>query len=118
MSAKAKCDWGGCGRPGEYQIGLKIWALATPKPARTERNALKMMTSVCICEECRPRITPEDFLLPQGKERIAAGLLAAGRALPDFSSAKMVFDEIVGEPVDPTAFARAAKLTGKPVWEA
>jgi len=116
--SKAKCDWGGCGREGKWQIGLRMWSIAAPRSLRTERNALKMLVSVCICDECKPRVKVEDFLLPEGKERIAGALAKTGRAAPDFSSAEIAFEEIVGAPVDPVAVARQAKLMGKPVWEA
>lgn len=117
MSAKAKCDWGGCGRPGEYQIGLKIWALATPKPARTARNAVKMLTTVCVCRECKPNVKVSDFTLPEARTRVDNTLLRMGKAAADWGSAELVFEDVIDAPVDPEATVRAARLMGKPVWE-
>lgn len=118
MMANAKCDWGGCGRPGDYQIGLRMWALATAAGQRTNGNSLKMLTSVCVCRECRPKVKASDFTLPEMRERVNSAMMSIGRAAPDFDAAELVFDEIIDAPVDLPAEARAAKLMGKPVWEA
>lgn len=116
MSA-AKCDWGGCGRPGKFQIGLKLWALLTPGAARNDRNALKMLTSVCVCEECAPKVKPSDFLLQEGRVRIAAALAKIGKAFPDFDAAEIALEEIIDKPIDLEAEIRTANIIGKPVWE-
>lgn len=117
MTAKAKCDWGGCGRPGEYQIGLKIWALATPPAARTSRNAMKMLTSVCVCRECKPNVKVSDFTLPEMRVRVDNAMLRMGKAAADWGSAELAFEDVIDAPVDPEATVRAARLMGKPVWE-
>lgn len=114
----AKCDWGGCGNPGEFQIGLRLWAFSTPPQSRTTKNGLLMLTSVCVCRACSARVKPADFLLPEGKERIATGLLRAGKAPPDFTSAEIVLEPIVDAPIDLAAEARAARLAGGGIIEA
>jgi hypothetical protein len=94
--------WGQCGRPATAQIVLMIWSTATPRLLRNDKNCVRGLTSVTICETCKPNVKPADFLLPEGKERIATGLARAGAAPPDFTSAKLDFEEIIGEPIDPT----------------
>lgn len=96
----SKCIWGQCGREATYQIGVHVWALQTPMILRNQGNCIKMLTSVTVCEECSSKLKVADFLLPEGKERIASGLARAGRAEPDFANAKLDLVEIIDEPID------------------
>lgn len=97
-----KCSWGECGRDARWQVGFKIWALGRPK---TAQNCLRMLSSVTVCDECRPKLKVEDFLLPEGRERIGSALLSLGKAIPDFNSAVLDLQEIIDEPVDVIDFA-------------
>lgn len=118
MSARAKCSWGGCGRDARWQIGLRMWALATPTGARTSKNGITMLSGVTICEECRPKVKPSDFTLPEAREWIGGALLRMGKALPDFDAAQLTFEEIVDAPIDIEAEVRRLKMAGAKVWEA
>lgn len=118
MASQAKCDWGGCGRAGDYQIGLKVWALATPRSARTNGNAMRMLTGFCICRECRPNVKVSDFTLPETRSRVDNAMLRMGRAVADWDAAELTFEDIIDTPVDIESQIRTAKIMGKPVWEA
>jgi hypothetical protein len=106
VSAAGKCMWGGCGHDATAQICVKVWSLATPRLLRNEKNCLRMVTSVTICEECKANVKVEHFLLPEGKERIAQGLSRAGAAAPDFAHAALDFEEIIDRPLDPEEIIR------------
>lgn len=113
-----KCSWGQCGRTARWQIGLMVWALGMPAPSRTSKNCAKMLTGVTICDECRPNVKAEHFLLPEGRERIMTGFSRAGAALPDLSNAKLDFVEIVDKPIDPIEMALDAQRHGGKIYEA
>lgn len=100
MKAKPKCVWGKCGRDADCQVGIKLWALSMPRMKRNEGNCIKMIHSVLVCEECRPNVKAEHFLLPEGKERITSGLLRAGKDVPDFAAAELYFIDIIDKPID------------------
>lgn len=95
----ARCLLQGCGKPAVWQVGFKIWAAGHPRLAR---NCLQCLASIVVCDACRDRVDVKDFLLPEGKERIARALLAMGRAAPDFSTAELCFVPIVDTPIDVT----------------
>lgn len=67
---------------------------------RHDKNCLEMLTSVTVCDDCKHNVKIEDFLIPEGKERIANGLVKAGAAEPDFDNAQLRFEEIIDEPIN------------------
>lgn len=118
MTEPVKCSWGGCGRDAKWQIVIKLWSLLTAKPARTDKNCIRMLSGVTICDECRERVSAQHFLLPEGRERIAQGLYRAGRSFPDFENAEVDFEPIIDRPIDPEEIVRQAKLSGGRIIEA
>lgn len=116
--ATCKCSWGGCGRAATSQIVLKVWALATAPVRRTHKNCLRMIMSVTICDDCKPKAKAEHFLLPEGRARIAAGVEKAGFAMPDFGSAEIDFDPIIDRPTDIEQIVRDARRRGQSIFEA
>lgn len=96
-----KCAWGdNCEGTPKWQVELRLWALSMDITARTHSNCIKMLSSVVVCEECRPRMKAQDFLVPEAKERIATVVNRAGRDVPDFERAALHFVEIIDEPLD------------------
>jgi hypothetical protein len=117
MSAPVSCAWGGCGRTARWQIVIKIWALMTAPARRNDRNCCRLQFGVTVCDECKPNVKAADFLLPEGRARIATGLERAGVAMPDFNSAQVDFDEIVDKPLDIGAFVADVKRRGGTIIE-
>lgn len=55
---------------------------------RGQHAPLRMhLVGHAICAECQIGVSVQDFLLPEGRERIAEAMHAAGRARPDFDGA-------------------------------
>lgn len=116
--AACKCSWGGCGRAATSQIVLKVWALATAPARRNNKNCLRMIMSVTICDDCKPNVKVENFLLPEGRARIAAGIEKAGGAMPDFGSAELDFEPIINKPLEIEQIVSDARRRGQSVFEA
>jgi hypothetical protein len=112
------CIWGNCGKPARWQIGILIWAIGTPTGMRTKKRAAHLMWNVTCCDECRLKAKAADFLLPEGRERIATGIHRAGGAPPDFTTAQLTFDEIVDRPVDIKETIADVKRRGGTIIEA
>lgn len=91
QKTSAKCAWGQCGRDATQRIGFKLYALGFPK---IDRYSLTYWASVSVCDECKPEVKIEHFLLPEGKERIASAMLAMGRQIPDFTTGELKFQDL------------------------
>lgn len=113
-----KCMFGNHDAPARWQVQLRIWAHATAAPQRTKKNGALLVTSVCVCDECREKVKAIDFLLPEGRERIASGFSRAGAMPPDFNSAVLEFAEIIDRPRDMLKEAEQSRLLGGKVIEA
>lgn len=113
----SSCQYGHCGRPARFEITLKIWALAMPPAKRNDSNCLRMMTGLGVCEECSRGVKAQNFLLPEGRARIAAGINRAGGALPDFDRAELDLVDLVDRPTDIEQMVADAKRAGGTVIE-
>ncbi len=94
------CDRTDCKNEAEYQVGMRIWSLATDPKKYTSKNCLSALTSICVCQECQPEVKVEDFLGVDKRSEIAATIARMGRGLPNFSSAQLHFEPIIDEPQD------------------
>jgi len=113
-----KCMYGQCGRPARWQIVIKLWALLMPRSVRNEKKCVRMLSGVTVCDDCRPNVNAQNFLLPEGRARIAQGLARAGAAVPDFATAAVDFEPIIDKPVDPEQLIRDVCRRGGSVIEA
>lgn len=93
------CNIMNCGKPARWSINVLVWSVVTPWLMRTKKKALRMMIGLAVCDDCRRKVKPEDLLADHGtRSRIAAALFNAGRAAPDFKSAKVEFVRLGSQP--------------------
>jgi hypothetical protein len=87
-----KCNLEGCDRDASLQIGFKVWAYGFTKASAP----LTMLLGLACCKRCKHKVKVEHFVTEEGKAQINALVRAAGRMQPDFASAELHFDPIVG----------------------
>lgn len=88
---KVDCGTQGCEHKASRYPRICMVAIGD---RRSSNNALKMMMPLAVCPECQAKMGVENFLLPEGKRRIAAALFAVGKAPPDFDNAWLEWGRI------------------------
>ena len=61
---------------------------------RGQSAAMQMFMPLAICRDCSEKVEVQNFLLPEGRSRIAAAMLELGRARPDFDNAWLTWGAI------------------------
>lgn len=88
-----------CGKPARWQVGFRIWLMGAE---RTPEHAQPALTTLAVCDDCKPVVKPDDFFPVETQVATAHQFGAAGSpAPPDFANVELTFTELVrGTPVD------------------
>lgn len=102
---------GGCTNKGDrYPILL----LPPPRPY-SENLAARSACLVATCADCAEKVTIDNFLIEEARNKIATAFLMAGKMAPDFDRAWLewgeVGDAMWDELSDAAAHAPARKLS-------
>lgn len=81
-----KCQFNGEGECPNEGTGYPIICLPPPLP-HAASSAARSAMPLATCEACQSKVSVQNFLLPEGRDKIASGFIRAGRAIPDFDRA-------------------------------
>jgi hypothetical protein len=87
----------GCTGALDFQVGFYVWAEGHSKADSAPAGG---MSSLCVCANCKEKVTVNDLLSPEAKAGIKNSFIGQGKAAPNFDTAEMRFVEVIdGEPV-------------------
>lgn len=78
------CERLDCGQSGEWYPVILV-----PAKGASMRSALRMIVPLRLCRDHHAEIDPNDFLLPEGRNKIRVALMQRGWAMPDFKRATL-----------------------------
>lgn len=86
-----QCSKIDCENEAKHQLGWRCWAEGYPKTTAP----LVAYTGLAVCDECQPGEVVENILTNEDKERIQSILVANKKVMLDFSTAELVFHDII-----------------------
>lgn len=98
------CLWDKCTAPGRWQVAMRMWPVDWPVDQR-EGHGNFGLTTLVVCDECKAKLTFDLIMDNASKRRLEEAHRNHGLRLPDWSSARLEFVELLkGGPVplDPT----------------
>lgn len=86
-----RCSRSGCLREGLYVPTLHFWAATMPKPERSHKNSGRMTLNLPVCNQCKLKLQPVNFLSAEGWAEIERQLTDAGKDAPDHDSVSITW---------------------------
>lgn len=87
------CNKIGCRNDASSQVGFRAWAQGFSK----ETTPIDSYLSLAVCDVHKKEITVDDITTPQGRTLLNNRLTAIGKCALDFSTAEVVFHDIIDD---------------------
>lgn len=96
----------------KWQVGLRIWFMGQPREPGSGNIG---MTTLAVCDDCRPLVKVAELLDEKTKPVIAYSFGQRGAPMPDLDAAELEFTEVVlGAPLDMNALLEQADAMAAP----